>query len=425
MKCSECGQMVSENAKSCPNCGNPIKEKRGGSWQKPIIAVVILLFVLGGAYGVKQLIDNDDSNKTIAITDALSEAVHRYSDIGNFHEGMAAVCRNEKWGYVNSNGEEVIPCKYELACDFSEGLACVYVGGENCPIEFIDHKGNTIIKGYSGDCLYYEEFYFHNGISKVKDNDGNSLWIDIKGKVVKAPQNADFYEKKEKSYTFEENGKYGIKDSLNNIIVAAKYSNIRDFSEGLAVAYLFNGETVCGYVDKDGHDTFTKEDWEKLSQYEERQRAETQRENEERQRQAEEIRRKGVEKVVSITVMRAENRDVENVSGSYGAIYYKGYSAYDEHVITKYIKVPNGKVWIYKKDEIIEGGFWSPYLLYYSNGNGGSGVNDYNKDYRLSDGNVPILKGGDGFRIATKSSLSSRKATLNVYFVEKSEEYYY
>ena len=418
LKCSECGQMVSENAKSCPNCGNPIKAKRKGDWQKPIFIVAILLLVMGGAYGVRQLIGKDNS-KEVIITDALSEAVHRYSNIGNFHEGMAAVCRNEMWGYINSDGEEVIPCKYAAAFDFSEGLACVFVSENDCQIEFIDHKGNSIVKGYYGDCLNFEEFYFRNGISKVRDKDGKELWIDKKGNVVETPQDANAYKKSAKSYTFEENGKHGIKDTLNNIIVIAKYSNILDFSEGLAVAYLYNGQTVCGYVDKNGHDTFTKEDWERLSLYEERQRAEAQREIEERQRQTEIIRREGVEKIVSITVIRSENKDIASVSGSYGAIYYKGYSAYDEHVITKYIKVPEGKVWIYKKNEIQEGGFWSPWLLYYSNGNRGSGVNDYNKDYRLSDGDTPILRGGDGFRIATKSSLSSRNATLNVYFIRE------
>lgn len=28
IKCSECGKEVSENAASCPNCGNPISNKQ-------------------------------------------------------------------------------------------------------------------------------------------------------------------------------------------------------------------------------------------------------------------------------------------------------------------------------------------------------------------------------------------------------------
>ena len=43
----------------------------------------------------------------------------------DFHEGLAAVCKSDYWGYIDKTGTLVIPCKYKAANDFSEGLAGV------------------------------------------------------------------------------------------------------------------------------------------------------------------------------------------------------------------------------------------------------------------------------------------------------------
>ena len=46
----------------------------------------------------------------------------------NFSEGLANVKINGKWGYINTKGEEVIPCQYDAANPFSEGVAVVIIG---------------------------------------------------------------------------------------------------------------------------------------------------------------------------------------------------------------------------------------------------------------------------------------------------------
>lgn len=52
-----------------------------------------------------------------------------YAD-GCFHNGLLAVfsVESRKKGYANMFGELVIPCKYDVACSFSEGLAAVGMG---------------------------------------------------------------------------------------------------------------------------------------------------------------------------------------------------------------------------------------------------------------------------------------------------------
>ena len=36
-----------------------------------------------------------------------------YYSAGNFSEGLARVCRNQKYGYVDLSGKEIIPCIYD------------------------------------------------------------------------------------------------------------------------------------------------------------------------------------------------------------------------------------------------------------------------------------------------------------------------
>lgn len=70
-----------------------------------------------------------------------------------FHEGMAAVEINDKWGYIDTTGKIVIEQKYFLVNDFSEGLASVsievaakgYMFNSYFIEGFIDRTGKTII----------------------------------------------------------------------------------------------------------------------------------------------------------------------------------------------------------------------------------------------------------------------------------------
>ena len=421
VKCSECGHMVSENAKSCPNCGNPIKSNKGLIWKKPIFSIVALLFVLGGVYAIWQLMGSSGKDKDIEITNALSKSIRKYDALTSFHEGFAGVVKEGKWGYINSDGEEVISCKYDGASPFSEGLACVYIG-DDMSIEFIDEKGNTVIKGYHGFAMNggmtYAPLTFKNGVCCVSDKEHNDVWIDKKGNIVNKPQNYDEDFTSDGTERFNEGGKVGVKDTLGNVLIKARYSYVDNYSQGLAVAYLLCGNKVIyGYVDKKGNDTFTDEDFEELEKYKAEQ-AEQKRQEEERKR------REGVEKIVSITIERDNNHgSIVNYSGNYGAKMYSGMWEYNNYAITNLIRIPNGKVWIFKRTKVSESGLWGVGLFYYSKEGGSSGVDSYDDVYKLP-GNPPVLRAGDGFRIAAESLIKG-VATVEVYFSEKDEEYFY
>lgn len=50
-----------------------------------------------------------------------------YEHIDDFHEGLAPVKLNDKWGYVDCSGKVVIPPRYDDSWCFNESLAALRV----------------------------------------------------------------------------------------------------------------------------------------------------------------------------------------------------------------------------------------------------------------------------------------------------------
>lgn len=97
-------------------------------------------------------------------------------------------------GYMDKTGKEVIPCQYDQAYDFHEGLARVEKKGS---FGFIDKTGKTVIQLESG----YKAFDVSEGLIRVQKKTSE---------------------------------KYGYIDVLGNWVVKPKYNEASDFKEGLA-----------------------------------------------------------------------------------------------------------------------------------------------------------------------------------------------
>ena len=67
--------------------------------------------------------------------------------IRSFHNpcdwsNLVKVKRADLWGFINKEGREIIPCKYDIANSFSDGLAAVMC---NNKWGFIDKDGKEVI----------------------------------------------------------------------------------------------------------------------------------------------------------------------------------------------------------------------------------------------------------------------------------------
>jgi hypothetical protein len=69
-------------------------------------------------------------------------------DASSFSEGLAAVSRDGRWGYIDASGAWVIPPRFAAVEKFSEGLAVVMTGeysNETTRFGFIDRTGKFVI----------------------------------------------------------------------------------------------------------------------------------------------------------------------------------------------------------------------------------------------------------------------------------------
>lgn len=184
--------------------------------------------------------------------------------------------RNRKYGYVNRNGNIVIPARFEEATDFNEGLATVKIGDKyGC----IDSSGKVVISprfDFIGK--------FKNGLAEITLDRLERGKIDRTGKIVIAPSSRMLTSGGE-----DDNGKYIYEDGYRKMVIPAQFDFAADsFVEDMAwvavkgrIGYINNkGKTIvspqfdyqggdgtgnfdsgwarvclqskCGYIDKTG-----------------------------------------------------------------------------------------------------------------------------------------------------------------------------
>jgi hypothetical protein len=96
----------------------------------------------------------------------------------DFSEGLVAVRRNGKWGFIDKTGKVVIKLQYDFVSGFSEGLAVVQNGRK---WRYIDPSGKTIIE------LQIEgrAYDFKHGVAGINDSNYELVgFIDKTGKYI-------------------------------------------------------------------------------------------------------------------------------------------------------------------------------------------------------------------------------------------------
>ena len=170
-----------------------------------------------------------------------------YDNAGKFHEGLAGVQRNKKWGYVDKTGSLVIQCIYDDGGDFHEGLAGVQ---RNKKWGYVDNTGQEVIP-----CIYDEVDDFHESLARVKRN---NKWgyVDKTGKEVIAciyDEAGDFHEGLAR---VERNKKWGYIDNTGREVVPCQYEDAIDFDDREKAWVKENSEWVL--IDKTGQKVVEK-----------------------------------------------------------------------------------------------------------------------------------------------------------------------
>lgn len=159
-----------------------------------------------------------------------------YAKVGSFNEGMCAVYEDDKMGFINSSGVEVIPCKYIGDSWFYDGLVCVMdADAKEEQFGFINKNGDIVIPfqfyqaGYSG---------FVNGEARVVIN-GKTCLINLAGEVVFTPlltNNCDnFYDGLSLAYVNPDRSGFGFYDRNSQWVVEPIYDHVTSFKGGRSI----------------------------------------------------------------------------------------------------------------------------------------------------------------------------------------------
>lgn len=176
----------------------------------------------------------------------------------SYSEGLAAVCNEDGWGFVDLNGEMKIPCSFEATGFFSEGLCSVIVK-ENGNWGYINTEGKVVIEP-----SYHAASAFSDGYALVKKGNYYSF-IDKNGKTVEFEYIKD--EDTVKISEFDEansfvedfasvqiDGKWGFVNTDKKVCIAPSYLTDNDFSEGLcAVNVKVEKKDLSGFIDVAGN----------------------------------------------------------------------------------------------------------------------------------------------------------------------------
>ena len=169
--------------------------------------------------------------------------VYPFEEIYRFYEGLAGVRQSSymKSGYIDKTGKLVIPCEWDSASVFSEGLAEVQKDGK---WGYIDKTGKLVIP-----CEWDWADGFSEGLALVQ-KDKKWGYIDKTGKLVIPCEwdwiKGDFYE----GLTLvRQDDKYGFIDKTGKIVIPCEWDDACGFSDGLAAV---QKDKKWGFIDKTG-----------------------------------------------------------------------------------------------------------------------------------------------------------------------------
>jgi hypothetical protein len=185
------------------------------------------------------------------------EKYEREASVGDFKDGLAKVNVNNKFGFINKAGKEVIPVIYSKVGDFHDGLVWVTVDTKMTTrgiwYKYLDKNGNQTISetfAIAGN--------FYNGIAivgKCKEGYGCAnprYYIDKNGNVVnkKSELLCVMDNCGGRGQTENDEGcKFGFKDFTGKIIIPFQYNRFSYFYNGIAVVIINN---KYGYINETG-----------------------------------------------------------------------------------------------------------------------------------------------------------------------------
>ncbi len=183
------------------------------------------------------------------------------------HPELFEVQMDGEMGYIDKNGQLVIPFQFDTAYPFSEGLAPVRFGSGLWG--YIDHTGEMVIGpkllNVDGKWAVEPKFLFassfRDGVGAVQPEEGKWRFIDGDGNFVMERNISSSTPPSfaEGLAAVREGEKWGYIDKEGNFAIKPQFTSASDFSEGLAPVAVV--ENSWGYVNRNGKTVIPAQFW--------------------------------------------------------------------------------------------------------------------------------------------------------------------
>ncbi len=186
----------------------------------------------------------------------------RFDFAGSFSEGLASVEVDGLYGYIDHSGSFVIPPRFLRAFWFSEGLAAAAIAVPGSGQEpgqtkwgYIDQTGQFIIAPqflYANLNRYRcSPGDFHEGLADIVVEGYMRCFIDRAGRIVLGPYlDASAFSEGLAPVLMQEPGKWGYIDKAGEFIIPPQFENAFPFEDGWARVVIPPGSD--GYIDTTG-----------------------------------------------------------------------------------------------------------------------------------------------------------------------------
>lgn len=137
-------------------------------------------------------------------------------------EGLASVKVEDKWGFIDKQGNLIIKAQFDNVFGFENGLASVNIGGK---WGFINKQGNFVIQPQFDYARNFSE-----GLARIQVN---NKWgfIDMQGNIVIQPQfeGATMFMNGFAGILLEKEGKAGFIDKKGTIVIQPNFNKVHPF----------------------------------------------------------------------------------------------------------------------------------------------------------------------------------------------------
>lgn len=173
----------------------------------------------------------------------------RYTECGDFLRGSAVARQSGKFGIINKNGNEITPFKYDFLNIITSKLLVVFNG--DLQDDGSPGTGKYGVVDYTGKFILpqqYEGFNVWQGLILLAQN--NKIgFADTSGKIIAPLQNDEMPAFREGVAAVKGNGKWGYVNSAGKLIAPFIYDNAHNFVDG--VGRVYQGDKL-GFVNSKG-----------------------------------------------------------------------------------------------------------------------------------------------------------------------------